>query len=250
MVYHVTPQHQAYTHIASVFEAPTTTELLNNPAGRGGFNPNLNAQTSLSNELGLRGSIAGFQYDTAAFFIRTWDEITPFELPSSPGRAFFRNAGQSRRIGIETRLVTPQWQGLHAEVGYTYSNFEFEKYVVNETNLKGNNLPGIPAHRWEGLVKYTHPFGFFGQLHVHRVGHFFVNDINTANNHAYNLGQLLLGWETKSNQLEGAIFLGINNLFDAPYNANTRINAALGRFYEPGPPLNVFGGVRVKIIIF
>ncbi|MBL0010663.1 MAG: hypothetical protein IPP22_05970 [Nitrosomonas sp.] len=34
-----------------VFEAPTTTELLNNPAGRGGFNPNLNAQTSLSNEL-------------------------------------------------------------------------------------------------------------------------------------------------------------------------------------------------------
>ncbi len=250
MVYHLTPQHQAYTHIASVFEAPTTTELLNNPAGRGGFNPNLNAQTSLSNELGLRGSIAGFQYDTAAFFIRTWDEITPFELPSSPGRAFFRNAGQSRRIGIETRLVTPQWQGLHAEAGYTYSNFEFEKYAVNETNLKGNNLPGIPAHRWEGLVKYTHPFGFFGQLHVHRVGHFFVNDINTASNHAYNLGQLLLGWETKSNRLEGAIFLGINNLFDAPYNANTRINAALGRFYEPGPPLNVFGGLRVKIIIF
>lgn len=124
---------------------------------------------------------------------------------------------------------------MHAEVGYTYSNFEFEKYVVNETNLKGNNLPGIPAHRWEGLVKYTHPFGFFGQLHVHRVGHFFVNDINTANNHTYDLGQLLLGWETKNNRLEGAIFLGINNLFDAPYNANTRINAALGRFYEPGP---------------
>lgn len=85
---------------------------------------------------------------------------------------------------------------------------------------------------------------------MHRVGDFFVNDMNTANNRAYNLGQLLLGWEVKGNRLEGSIFLGINNLFDAPYSANTRINAALGRYYEPGPPLNVFGGLRFKIIIF
>ncbi|HQU98159.1 MAG TPA: TonB-dependent receptor [Nitrosomonas sp.] len=249
-VYHITPHQQAYAHVGSVFEAPTTTELLNNPAGRGGFNANLNAQTSLSNELGMRGNIAGFHYDTAAFYIQTWNEIVPFELPSSPGRAFFRNAGQSRRMGIETRIVTPQWKGFHAEAGYTYSDFEFEKYFVNDINLKGNSMPGIPAHRWEGLIKYAHPFGFFGQLHVHRVGDFFVNDTNTANNRAYHLGQLLLGWEVKSNRLEGSIFLGINNLFDAPYSANIRINAALGRYYEPGPPLNVFGGLRFKIIIF
>ena len=250
LVYHLTEQQQIYTHVASVFEAPTTTELLNNPAGRGGFNPNLNAQTSLSNELGFRGNSAGFQYDTAVFFIRTWDEITPFELPSSPGRAFFRNAGQSRRMGVETRLATPEWKGLRGEVSYTYSNFEFEKYVVNDVNLKGNVFPGIPTHRWEGLVHYAHPFGFFGQIHVHRVGEFFVNDTNTATNNAYNLGQFLLGWEAKRNGLEGSIFVGINNLFDAQYNANTRVNAALGRYYEPGPPLNVFGGVRVRIVAF
>jgi iron complex outermembrane recepter protein len=250
LVYHLTDQQQIYTHVASVFEAPTTTELLNNPAGRGGFNPNLNAQTSLSNELGFRGNTAGFQYDTAVFFIRTWDEITPFELPSSPGRAFFRNAGQSRRIGVETRLATPEWKGLRGEVSYTYSNFEFEKYVVNDVSLKGNSFPGIPTHRWEGLVRYSHPFGFFGQVHVHRVGEFFVNDVNTATNPAYNLGQLLAGWELKRNGIEGSVFFGINNLFDAQYNANTRINAALGRYYEPGPPLNVFGGVRVRIVAF
>ncbi len=250
LVYHLTDQQQIYTHVASVFEAPTTTELLNNPAGRGGFNPNLNAQTSLSNELGFRGNTAGFQYDTAVFFIRTWDEITPFELPSSPGRAFFRNAGQSRRIGVETRLATPEWKGLRGEVSYTYSNFEFEKYVVNDVSLKGNIFPGIPAHRWEGLVRYSHPFGFFGQIHVHRVGEFYVNDVNTATNPAYNLGQLLAGWELKRNGIEGSVFFGVNNLFDAQYNANTRINAALGRYYEPGPPLNVFGGVRVRIVAF
>lgn len=250
LVYHFSDQHQIYTHIASVFEAPTTTELINNPAGTGGFNPKLNAQTSLSNELGFRGNTAGFQYDTAVFFIRTWDEITPFELASSPGRAFFRNAGQSRRIGVETRLATPEWKGLRGEVSYTYSNFEFEKYIVNDTNLKGNIFPGVPTHRWEGLVRYAHPLGFFGQLHAQRVGDFFVNDTNTATNHAYNLGQLLLGWETKRNGIEGSVFFGINNLFDAQYNASTRINAALGRYFEPGPPLNLFGGVRVRVVAF
>ena len=250
LVYHVTGQQQIYAHVASVFEAPTTTELLNNPAGKGGFNPNLNAQTSLSNELGFRGNTAGFQYDTAVFFIRTWDEITPFELASSPGRAFFRNAGQSRRIGVETRLATPEWKGLRGDISYTYSNFEFERYVVNDSNLKGNIFPGIPTHRWEGLLRYAHPLGFFGQMHVQRVGEFFVNDTNTATNHAYNLGQLLLGWETKRNWIEGSLFFGINNLFDAQYNANTRINAALGRYYEPGPPLNLFGGIRVRIVLF
>lgn len=250
LVYHLTDQQQLYAHIASVFEAPTTTELLNNPAGRGGFNPNLNAQTSLSNELGFRGNTAGFQYDTAVFFIRTRDEITPFELSSSPGRAFFRNAGQSRRVGVEARLATPDWQGLRGEISYTFSDFAFEKYIVNDMNLKGNVFPGIPTHRWEGLLRYSHPFGFFGQLHVHRVGEFYVNDINTATNPAYNLGQLLFGWELRRNWIEGSVFLGINNLFDAQYNANTRVNAALGRYYEPGPPLNLFGGIRMRIVVF
>lgn len=250
LVYHLTDQQQIYAHAASVFEAPTTTELINNPAGKGGFNPNLNAQTSLSNELGWRGNAAGFQFDTAVFFIRTWNEITPFELTSSPGRAFFRNTGQSRRIGVETRLATPEWKGLRGEVSYTFSDFAFEKYMVNDTNLKGNTFPGIPRHRWEGLVRYAHPLGFFGQIHVQRVGEFFVNDTNTASNPAYTLGQLLLGWEKKYNGVDGSLFFGVNNLFDAHYNANTRINAALGRYYEPGPPLNVFGGVRVRIVVF
>ncbi len=250
VVYHLSEQHQVYTHIGSVFEAPTTTELINNPSGTGGFNPRLNAQTSLSSELGFRGNSAGFQYDTAVFFIRTWDEITPFELASSPGRAFFRNTGQSRRIGVETRVVTPEWKGLRGEISYTFSNFEFEKYLVSDANLKGNFFPGIPTHRWEGLLRYAHPLGFFGQLHVQRVGEFFVNDANTATNQAYNLGQLLLGWEMKRNGIEGSVFFGVNNLFDANYNANTRINAVLGRYFEPGPPLNLFGGVRVRLIAF
>ncbi|MBA2484088.1 MAG: TonB-dependent receptor [Nitrosomonas sp.] len=250
LVYHLTDQHQVYTNIASIFEAPTTTELINNPSGAGGFNPNLDAQTSLSQELGVRGNPAGFQYEATIFHVYSWDEITPFELQSFPGRALFRNTGQSRRLGVETRISTPVWNGLSAEVGYTYSDFEFEKFIVDSISLKGNAFPGIPKHRWEGRVRYMHSSGIFGQIYVQRVGEFFVNDVNNASNDAYNLGQLLMGWETKHNWIEGSLFIGINNLFNEQYNANTRINAAFGRFFEPGPPLNIFGGLRIRIIPF
>ena len=67
---------------------------------------------------------------------------------------------------------------------------------------------------------------------------------------AYSLGQLLFGWELRRNWIEGSVFLGITNLFDAQYNANTRVNAALGRYYEPGPPLNLFGGIRMRIVVY
>lgn len=250
LVYRVRDTHQVFTNIASVFEAPTTTELINNPAGTGGFNNNLESQTSLSKEIGLRGKPAGFEYEATFFHINTSNEITPFELADSPGRAFFRNAGKSRRLGVETRLASPVWNGLQGEIAYTFSDFEFERYVVDDIDLKGNAFPGLPKHRWEGRARYTHPTGLFGQFHVHRVGEFYVNDINTVTNHAYTLGQLLLGWERKHRWLEGSVFVGINNLFDERYNANTRINAAFGRYFEPGPPLNVFGGVRVKLAMF
>ncbi|MDP1558443.1 MAG: TonB-dependent receptor [Nitrosomonas sp.] len=250
LVYHLTEHHQVYTNVATVFEAPTATELINNPAGAGGFNPNLNAQTSLSQELGLRGTPAGFQYETALFYIRSQNEISPYELSTSPGRTFFRNAGQSRRLGVETRLATPLWNGLSGDIAYTYSDFAFEKFIVNNVNLEGNAFPGAPKHRLEGRMRYAHTSGVFGQIHVQRVGEFFVNDTNTATNDAYNLGQLLLGWEKKHNWIEGSVFVGVNNLFDARYNANTRINAALGRYFEPGPPINVFGGVRIHIVPF
>ena len=250
LVYHLNEQHQIYTNVASIFETPTTTELINNPSGKGGFNPNLNPQTSLSQELGIRGSQLGFQYETVLFYIYTWDEILPFELPDTPGRAFFRNTGESSRLGVETRLAFPEWKGLRGEVSYTYSDFEFEKYVINDVSLKGNAFPGIPRHRWEGLLRYAHPLGFFSQFHVQRVGAFFVNDTNSVTNNAYNLGQLLMGWSTRHRWLEGSVFVGINNMFDAQYNANTRINAAFGRYFEPGAPVNVFGGLRIRITPF
>jgi len=40
-------------------------------------------------------------------------------------------------------------------------------------------------------------------------------------------------------------FFGIQNLFNEKYNDNVRINSLGGRFFEPAPTFNVYGGLRL-----
>jgi iron complex outermembrane recepter protein len=42
-----------------------------------------------------------------------------------------------------------------------------------------------------------------------------------------------------------APFVGVQNLADASYAAVVRLNALGGRFYEPAPGINVYGGVTI-----
>jgi iron complex outermembrane receptor protein len=245
VLYHLAQEHSIYLNGSTVFETPTTTELINNPSGGGGFNPNLKPQTSYSVELGLKGN-PGIEYELALFYIRTIDEITPFEQPAFPGRTFFRNSGTSERKGVEARLrwrPHKKWQGT---VSYTYSDFEFKDFVVGGMNFKGNRLPGIPVHRAVGQIEYRHPQGLFGSILAEQVSRFYVNNENTAENPSYTITQLKLGMEKQWSSIRGSIFLGMNNLLDKSYNANTRINAVGARYFEPAPPFNLFAGISLS----
>ncbi len=83
-------------------------------------------------------------------------------------------------------------------------------------------------------------------MQAEHVGRFFVNNENTAENAAYTSTRLSLGMEKRWRSVRGSIFLGMNNLLDERYNANTRINAGGGRYFEPAPPFNLFAGISVS----
>jgi iron complex outermembrane receptor protein len=244
-LYHITPEHRIYLNGSTVFETPTTTELINNPSGAGGFNPNLEPQTSYSIELGLKGN-PGVEYELALFYIRTKDEITPFELAAFPGRTFFRNSGTSERKGIESWLRWRPFKNWQGSVSYTYSDFEFKEFVVSGASFDGNRIPGVPAHRAVGQIEYRNLLGLFGSLQAEYVSRFYVNNENTAENSSYTNVQLKLGMEKQCGTIKGSLFMGINNLLDTNYNANTRINAFGGRYFEPAPPFNMFAGITLS----
>jgi iron complex outermembrane receptor protein len=62
----------------------------------------------------------------------------------------------------------------------------------------------------------------------------------------YLVSNLRAGYRWRSGPWSVEPFAGVNNLFDESYMSNIRLNAGFGRYYEPAPDRNVYGGIRVS----
>jgi iron complex outermembrane receptor protein len=238
------PAVNLYGNISTAFETPSTTEFANTAANgtAGGLNTDLDAQTSVS-------------YDVAVFHIDTEDELVNVALQGAPiGRTFMENADETTRDGVEAAL---SWQpafvpGLTLSGAYTYSDFEYDSFTgsVGATAgvvFDGNALPGIPKHQFQGQVAYFHRSGFYVAWDWLHVGDFYANNGNSVENQSYTVANLRLGRDFAFGGWSVAPFLGFNNMFNAEYNGNVRLNQdANGRFFEPAPPSNLYGGVTVR----
>jgi iron complex outermembrane receptor protein len=248
-----------YGNVSTAFETPSTTEFANTAANgsAGGLNADLEAQTSVSYEIGIKGLIerAGIRYDVALFHIDTEDELVNVTLQGAPiGRTFMENADETTRDGVEAAL---SWQpafvpGLTLSGAYTYSDFEYESFTGSVgasagVIFDGNVLPGIPKHQFQGQIAYFHSSGFYVAWDWLHVGDFYANNGNTVENESYTVANLRLGRDFAFGGWSVAPFLGFNNMFNAEYNGNVRVNQDLnGRFFEPAPPQNLYGGITVR----
>ena len=232
-----------YASIGSAFQTPTTTELAN-PDGPG-FNPDLQPQTAVTYEIGGRAHWPGSLITEAAtYYIEVDDELVPFE--SASGRAAFRNAGRSRRYGLEldwqARPLAPlRWSGA-----VTLLNAEYTDYTVGDENFAGNDEPGIPRWWIYQELRYDHPLGIFAAVEAFLVDGYFVNDANSASTSTYELINLRVGYQADIGEhWSVAPYIGLNNLASQHYSGTTRLNALGGRYFEPAPTFNSYAGIAV-----
>jgi iron complex outermembrane receptor protein len=235
-----------YANISSSFDSPATTELAN-PDGPTGFNQNLESQTATNYELGMKGLITGrLRYELALFHIDVKDEIVPFELAGS-GQSFFENAGSSKRDGVEAALSMELAPGLIGTATYTWSDFVFDEFRgLDGQNYDGNRIPGIPEQLFNIDLSWSHDSGFFASWDALYVGSFFADNANEVKTEDYLVSNLRAGFRWGSEKWKFEPFVGVNNLFDKNYMANIRLNAAFGRYYEPAPERNAYGGVLLQ----
>ena len=246
LLVNVSPDVTVYGTYSTSFETPTTTEFAN-PSGAGGFNPLLDPQGATNLEVGLRGVRGRTRYELAVFDIEVDDELIPYEIPSSPGRDFFANAGSSSRTGLEATLVSRPTDRVGVTLSYTYADFTFADFVDdNGREYSGNRIPGTVEQLLFAEIDYRHPAGWFGALDALYIGDQYANNANTVADDAYTLSNLRLGFEANRGGATFSPFIGINNLFDQRYNSNIRINAFGGRYFEPGPERNIYAGVAVN----
>jgi iron complex outermembrane receptor protein len=80
---------------------------------------------------------------------------------------------------------------------------------------------------------------------IQRVGRFFVNDLNTASNEPYLIANLRAGYDLRLRRdFKLSPWIGVMNLRDKVYVAQTQPNAAAGRYFNPLPGLTVLAGVK------
>lgn len=239
--------HHLYANYSFSFETPTLSELSANPAGAQGFNDQLQPQLARNYEAGLKGKLdTGLEYRLSAFYIQLQQERLPYELSSSPGRVFYRNAGRSRRQGVEAWLQWVPGERWKGRLSYTFSDFQYEAYEVGGAVFDGNALPGIPRHAGSAMVRYRYlPKGQI-VAEGRYLSDLYADDANTAVAEGFVDLQLraVYQWPMGWGHLE--VFGGINNLLDARYVNNVRLNAFGGRYFEAAPGRNIFAGVRVQ----
>lgn len=233
-----------FAGVASNFETPTLSELSSNPSDLGGFNQNLEAQRSVNYEIGYKLNTKKTALDLSLFYIQTSDDLVPFELEEFPDRTFFRNAGSTRRSGLELFMYQELLPNLGVSASYTYAHYRYNRFETPTTNFNGKYLPGIPKHLGALSIQYKKADQLFVRFENRIVGALYADDTNTTADSAYLLTNLTLGTSFNIKGIDMAPYLIINNLFDTTYNDNIRINAFGSRYFEPGPGITMTGGIK------
>ncbi|MDO9617149.1 MAG: TonB-dependent receptor [Pseudomonas sp.] len=240
--YRVTPQQSLYARLASSFETPTISEL-GNPQG-GGFNSALQPARAFSRELGIKGEWPALRYGLSLYRIELEDELVGFSLPTQPGRNFYRNAGQSRRDGLELSL---DWQLADAwrwSAAYAYNRYRFEDYQTTAGDFSGKRIPGIPRQTLFSELAYEHQ-GAYVRLGVTAQARVYANDANSQFAPGNAVFNLRLGKRFQLGEQSLEPYLGVDNLLGREYFDNLRINDGNARYFEPGPGRTLYAGLRM-----
>jgi iron complex outermembrane recepter protein len=271
----------AYAGYSEANRAPTPSELgcadPARPCLLANFvvsDPPLKQVVAHTYETGLRGGFrlggaeeGGGKIDWNIGLFRTDLADDIINVASSfPGRAFFQNAGDTRRQGIEAGLTYSSQRWL-VQAGYSLVDATFESALTllspnnpvaasGVINVRpGDHLPLLPQHRFKLGAEYKPaPAWVLGADLVVVSDQYLRGDEANQNSKipAYFVVNLHASYDITENV---RLFALAQNLFDKRYET-------FGTFFEPGqipflglrdprtltpaPPLGVFAGLRVK----
>lgn len=243
--YEINNNQFIYTNFSTSFETPVLSELSAVESNEGGFNNALKPQKARNFEIGYKVESKTFSAEMALFHITTKDDITSYEIDLFPGRTFYRNAGKTKRNGLEFSSTINFNPKLSMNATYTYSDFIYDEYTTTSGDFDDNQLPGIPKHMASLTWLYNNK-GLKIRINNQYVGELYANDSNMTKVEGYLRTDFNIGYDKHLKSLTLSPFIGVNNLFNTEYNDNIRINAFGSRFYEPAPKFNIYGGLRLQ----
>jgi len=230
-----------FINFSTSFETPTLSELSSNPDGQEGFNLELEPSTAYNYELGWKISKSNFFMEANLFYIKSSNEILPYELEDFPGRSFYNNTGATKRIGLEL-FAQLNWKDFQIQGSVTKAKYSFDDSEIVNKSFKSNDLPGIPRNQLFLNIIHTSKNDWITKITFENIGRFYANSSNTVMIDSYQKTRFQTGKSLNYKWGKIDVFGGINNVLNLKYYDNIRLNAFGSRHYEPAPLRNIFTG--------
>lgn len=243
-------QHALHASWSKGFSPPTIQEVRTN---EGSLNLDLEPEKGTNWELGYRFRSMDNRLMFEANYFHFILDQTIVTRTNANGVVLFNNAGSTLQNGLELMLswqaLRKSFDGIALRLGssYTYHDFTFRDYLQNQNDFSGNRLTGVAPHTWVSTADLEYGNGFYLNLTHNYSDEIPLNDGNTVYANAYHLVQLKFGKTITTKYGTWEVFAGADNLLNERYSLGNDLNAFGGRFFQPAPERNYFGGIKIML---
>lgn len=241
--YALTDAWNVYLSAGRGFETPTINELSYRADNQSGLNFGLKPSTNDTVEIGSKTRIGNGLLTAALFQTDTDNEIVVDS--SSGGRTSYKNAGKTRRQGMELGLDQQFGESWRLKTAWTWLDATYRTNVCGDASCKGNRIPGIARNMGYASFGYQPEQGWYAGSDIRYMSDIMANDENTAKAPSWTVVGLTTGYKWSYGRMDMDLFGRVDNLFDREYVGSVIVNESNGRYYEPAPGRNYGIGLNL-----
>ncbi|OUG83197.1 TonB-dependent receptor PqqU [Klebsiella pneumoniae] len=241
--YALTDAWNVYLSAGRGFETPTINELSYRSDNQSGLNFGLKPSTNDTVEIGSKTRIGNGLFTAALFQTNTDNEIAVDS--SSGGRTSYKNAGKTRRQGMELGLDQQFGESWRLKAAWTWLDATYRTNVCDDASCNGNRIPGIARNMGYASFGYQPEQGWYAGSDIRYMSDIMANDENTAKAPSWTVVGLTTGYKWSYGRMDMDLFGRIDNLFDREYVGSVIVNESNGRYYEPAPGRNYGIGLNL-----
>lgn len=157
--YALTDAWNVYLSAGRGFETPTINELSYRSDNQSGLNFGLKPSTNDTVEIGSKTRIGNGLFTAALFQTNTDNEIVVDS--SSGGRTSYKNAGKTRRQGMELGLDQQFGESWRLKAAWTWLDATYRTNVCDDASCNGNRIPGIARNMGYASFGYQPEQGWY-----------------------------------------------------------------------------------------
>ncbi|WP_434138045.1 TonB-dependent receptor PqqU [Klebsiella quasipneumoniae] len=241
--YALTDAWNVYLSAGRGFETPTINELSYRSDNQSGLNFGLKPSTNDTVEIGSKTRIGNGLLTAALFQTDTDNEIVVDS--SSGGRTSYKNAGKTRRQGMELGLDQQFGESWRLKAAWTWLDATYRTSVCGDASCNGNRIPGIARNMGYASFGYQPEQGWYAGSDIRYMSDIMANDENTAKAPSWTVVGLTTGYKWSYGRMDMDLFGRVDNLFDREYVGSVIVNESNGRYYEPAPGRNYGIGLNL-----